>query len=217
MFKLDFHTHSMLSPDGGLRPEHYSQLLERGVVDVIAVTDHNQTKMARELHASLGERIIIGEEILSSQGELIGLYLTATIKPSMSARKTAEAIRDQGGIVYVPHPFETVRHAIQEDILDSIEELIDIVEVVNGRALLQNRGPKALTWATLHHKRTAASSDAHTVRGVGASYTAVQNLPVKESLLTELATAELAAQMPPLWTLLAPKYYRFRNKLGSAR
>jgi len=217
MIKLDFHTHSSASPDGGIRAEQYRELLEQGVVDIIAVTDHNSTKVARELHSSLGDRIIIGEEIMSSQGELIGLYLHTTIKPGMTAKKTAEAIHAQGGIVYIPHPFETVRHALPEDVLNEIANLIDIVEVVNGRALLQNKGPRALTWATLHHKRTAASSDAHTHKGVGASYTVVKNLPVKESLLVELESAELKAQMPPYYTLLAPKYNRIRNKLGFAR
>lgn len=216
MIKVDLHTHSTASPDGGIRVEQYTDLLERQVLDVIAVTDHNETHLARELHDSFGDRIIIGEEITTSQGELIGLYLKTNIKPGMSARKTAEEIRKQGGLVYVPHPFETVRAGLSQKTLDSIADLVDIVEVVNGRAMFQNKGPAAFTWATLHHKVCAAGSDAHTVKGIGSTYNVLKNAPVKETLLSELEHVDLTAKRPPYLSLLAPKMNRLRHKLGRA-
>jgi len=217
MIKVDFHTHSTMSDDGGIRLEQYGELLERKVLDIIAVTDHDETRLARELHATWGERIIVGEEIDTTEGEMIGLYLQTTVKQGLTARKTAEAIHAQGGLVYVPHPFETMRAGLQESVLNDIADLIDIIEAVNGRAVFQNMGPKALTWATMHHKAAAAGSDAHTKHGVGHTYTVLKNLPVRETLLIELATGELVAERPPYYTLLAPKYHRLRNKLGHAQ
>jgi predicted metal-dependent phosphoesterase TrpH len=177
MIKVDLHTHSIGSRDGGIRIEQYAQAIEDGLLDYIAVTDHNAVKIAQQLHASMGEHIIIGQEIMSGQGELIGLFTPKLIRPNQSALATAKAIHEQGGLVYVPHPFETVRSGLDETALNIIVNEVDIVEVHNGRALFQNRGPKAATWARLHGKAMAASSDAHGKKGLGTTYTLLSDAP----------------------------------------
>jgi predicted metal-dependent phosphoesterase TrpH len=213
MLKADFHTHSVASPDGGISAEDYRQLLDRGQLDYIAITDHNRIDFAQQMHQELGDKIIIGEEVMTSEGELIGLFLTKLVEPGQTARKTAEAIRDQGGIVYLPHPFETIRHGVQAETLDKMPKLIDVVEAHNGRAVLQNRSPQALTWATLHKKPTAASSDAHGAKGVGHTYTVVGQPLTKDTLQSLITQAELVHARPPLISLTYPKINRLKNKL----
>jgi predicted metal-dependent phosphoesterase TrpH len=214
MYKLDLHTHSEASPDGGITAEQYARALETEKLDYIAITDHDRVDFALGLQKALGDKIIVGEEITTSEGELIGLYLKEQVKPHMSARDTAKAIRAQGGLVYVPHPFETVRKGIQAPALDAIADLVDIVEVRNGRAFAQNFGIKAATWAKINGKTGAASSDAHGYKGLGHSYSILKEKPARGSLTTTLSMTALAHRRPPLHTLLYPKINRLAKKVG---
>ncbi len=214
VIKIDLHTHSAGSPDGGIRAEDYADVIERGLLDYMAITDHDTIENALSLHNSLGEHIIVGEEITTSEGELIGLFLTETIKPGMSALATARAITAQGGLVYVPHPFETVRKGMRREVLDQIANEIDIIEIHNGRAFLQNRGPQAHTWSRFSGKATAASSDAHGRKGLGTSFTMIKQKPTAKNLVAQLAEAHFAVDRPPFYSLLYPKYHRLRKKLG---
>ena len=213
MIKIDLHTHSVGSPDGGITAEEYGRLLDDKVLDMIAVTDHDSIEQALVIQNKLGPRIIIGEEITSLEGEIIGLFLKQKVEPGLSALQTVQAIKSQGGLVYIPHPFETVRKGITQSVIESISDEIDIVEVYNGRAVFQNKGPQALTWARLHNKIGAASSDAHGLKGVGTTYSSVESVPAKESFLEVLKTARLTTKRPPLLSLFYPKYNRFRDKI----
>ncbi len=211
MYKIDLHTHSISSPDGGITEEQYMQLLEDGVVDCIAVTDHNSTATAERLNKMLGSKIIIGEEIMSRDGEIVGLFLNGSVRPGMPARETMLAIRKQQGIVYIPHPFETVRRGLSREVMEVNADLIDIVEAYNGRAVVQNKGPEAAVWARLHQKPTSAASDAHGARGVGTAYTVVAKLPNRHNLVELMTLGHLTMKRPPMHTLFYPKF----NKLMS--
>ncbi len=215
MIKVDLHTHSIASPDGGIKPEEYADIFERGLLDYVAITDHDTIETAESLHKSLGSHIIVGEEITTSQGELIGLFLKEVIKPGMTALATARAITAQGGLVYVPHPFETMRKGIQRNDLEEIAGEVDIIEIHNARALLQNRGPAAHTWARLFNKAAAASSDAHGRKGLGTSFSMIHQKPTAKNLLAQLQKAHYAVDRPPYYSLLYPKYHRLRKKLGA--
>ena len=214
MYKVDLHTHSEASPDGGITPEQYAKVLETEKLDYVAITDHDRIDFALGMQKALGEKIIVGEEITTNDGELIGLYLKKRIAPGMSAFKTAHAIRDQGGLVYVPHPFETVRKGLQQEALDMIVDLIDIIEVHNGRAVAQNCSIQAATWAKLHSKTGAASSDAHGYKGLGYSYCILQEKPSRGSLVSNITMSSLAYRRAPYRTLLYPKINRLAKKIG---
>src|SRR5262245_43185713 len=110
--KIDLHTHSIASPDRSLSAKNYQKMLASGKLDYVAVTDHNVIDFARILHDQLGEQIIVGEEIATSEGEIIGLYLTSVVPSGLSAAETVRAIKDQDGLVYIPHPFETLRNGL---------------------------------------------------------------------------------------------------------
>ncbi len=212
MTRVDFHTHSTASPDGGIKPEQYRRALESGLLDVIAITDHNRIDQALELHENYPEKIIVGEEIMTSEGELIGLFLKELVLPGQSAVATVRAIREQGGVVYAPHPLETLRKGLSREVLDKLAHEIDIVEVCNGRALFQNRGPAATTWARLHHVAVAASSDAHGNKGLGTTYTQLSEIPTTKNLVALLKAGRLVTARPPLRSLLYPKLNRLKKR-----
>jgi len=214
MHKIDLHTHSVASPDGGISAEQYAKALNSGLLDYIAITDHDRIDFALGLNKALGERIIVGEEISTSQGELVGLYLNTLVKPGQTAIATARAIKDQGGLVYIPHPFETVRSGIGREVLDSIADLVDIVEVHNGRALAQNFSSKAAAWAKSNGKSGASSSDAHGFKGLSFSYSNIEEKPSRDSLVKMLRMTNLAHRRAPFFTLLYPKLNRLKKLMG---
>lgn len=211
--RIDLHTHSVGSPDGGVTLAQYKALIESNVLQYIAITDHDRIDVAQEIHSQLGDAIIIGQEITTQNGEIIGLFLKSKITPGLTAKETAEAIRDQGGLVYIPHPFETVRKGITKEALDPIASLVDIVEVHNGRAVFQNKGPQAAAWARLHNTATAASSDAHGVKGMATSFSVIDEVPTAKTLAKLLEKGRLQINRPPLRSLLYPKYNRLRGTL----
>lgn len=214
MYKVDLHTHSEASPDGGITPEQYAKALENEKLDYIAITDHDRIDFALGLQKALGDKIIVGQEITTTQGELIGLYLHEAIAAGKSAQATAHLIKDQGGLVYVPHPFETVRSGIQRDVLDEIIDLVDIIEIHNGRALSQKHALQAATWAKLHNKPGASSSDAHGYKGLGHSYSILTEVPSRGSLTSTIKMTALAHRRAPAYTLLYPKLNRLSKKVG---
>src|SRR5581483_4025036 len=139
--------------------------LESGQLEAVAVTDHNTIEFALKSKQQLGDALIVGEEISTTDGDIIGLYLKEKVASGLSARQAASAIREQGGLVYVPHPFERTRKRLNKKTLDQITNQIDIGEVFNGRALGWSK--KAVRWAVRHGKAAAASSDAHGAQGWG--------------------------------------------------
>lgn len=215
-YKLDLHTHSYGSSDGGLRLRDYRYFLENKLLDYIAITDHNRIDTALAIQTDLGELgryIIIGEEVTTTEGELIGLYLREAVPAGLTPAAAAAAIHAQGGVVYIPHPFETVRSGLNLTSLEAIAGQVDVLETHNGRALLQNRGRQARAWAKAHAKPTVSSSDAHGRFGWGRAYTILEHAPQADTLTRLLGNAVYATGTVG-WGVLYPKYNRLRKRLG---
>jgi predicted metal-dependent phosphoesterase TrpH len=213
MFKVDLHTHSVASPDGALTAAQYRRALEQGRLDCIAVTDHNTITFALGLQQELGsDKIIVGEEITTTQGEIIGLYLKHVVPAGLTAMETVKAIHDQGGLVYIPHPFETVRQGISMDTLEEICAFVDIIEIRNGRAVFQNFAATASAWALAHDIPGGASSDAHGQAGWCRTYSMLPKMPTRRTMLNLLAHASHVAAFPGLRGMLYPKFNRIRKR-----
>jgi len=210
--KIDLHTHSVASPDGSLTEEDYRRMLDDGSLDYIAVTDHNTISFAQELHEKIGHQIIVGEEITTRDGEIIGLYLQSPIRPGMSAVETISAIKAQEGLVYIPHPFETVRKGIKQELLDEVSLGVDIIEVHNGRAVFQNTSKQAEAWAAEHKRARAASSDSHGKYGWGRTYTELEAAPSRANIVELLTNATFKVGRPGLRGILYPKFNRIRRR-----
>lgn len=213
MFKVDLHTHSSASPDGGITAPQYHKALSSGLLDCIAVTDHNRIDHAVDLREQLGERIIVGEEIMSSAGEIIGLFLRESIESGLTPQETILRIKNQGGLVYIPHPFETVRKGLHPAVLEELVDHIDLMEVCNGRAFAQNKSEQAVVWAKLNRVPGCASSDAHGFHGLGRTYTQMERLPGQNDLLELCISGVPRTERPGIRALLYPKYHRLKRKL----
>jgi predicted metal-dependent phosphoesterase TrpH len=214
LLRVDLHCHSQASFDCLSRPEEILAAALRRGIDRLAITDHNAIDGARRLHALDPERIVIGEEVKTREGvDIIGLFLRELIPAGTPARETCERIHEQGGVVYMPHPFDR-RRAGGGKLLDELAELIDVVEVHNARTSARlNRQAEA--WSRRRGTLMGAGSDAHTPAEIGRGYLEAPCFePNRESFLRALARAEVVGrEISSPWCRVWSAYARLRKLL----
>lgn len=169
--KIDLHNHTLCSKDCCSSYVDIIAAVRRSGLDGVAVTDHNELRGALELEQRAPFLVIPGEEIKTSRGEIIGLFLRERIPPGLEPLETVREIHDQGGVAYVPHPFDEIRGSrIQRDALDEVARHIDILEVFNARNALPRYNARALDYARRNGLLAGAGSDAHTLGEYGRAY-----------------------------------------------
>ncbi len=169
--KIDLHTHTLCSKDSCNQYDRIIEAVQRAGLDGIAVTDHNEFRGALELQQRAPFTVIAGEEIKTCRGEIIGLFLTERISPGLEPLETVQRIHDQGGLAYVPHPFDEVRGSrITRDGLERVARQIDFLEVFNARNALPRFNRRALDYASRHGILAGAGSDSHTYGEYGHAY-----------------------------------------------
>jgi predicted metal-dependent phosphoesterase TrpH len=172
----DLHNHSDRSYDAVNRLEDYERAHAAGRFHVLGITDHNRIDGARDLAARASFPVVVGMEIDTADGELIGLFLHDAVPLRLAAVETAERIRSQGGLVYLQHPFyPLIRQPLSADVRDELAArgLIDIVEVRNGGPFTGRSDARALAWAQAQKLPGAAGSDAHEPPDIGQCVTAM--------------------------------------------
>jgi predicted metal-dependent phosphoesterase TrpH len=179
-------------------------VVESGL-DVLCVTDHNAIKGAVELAGHLPCRVVVGEELRTHAGELIGLFLTERVPFGISPREAAERIRAQGGVVYVPHPFDPMRRNLAEAALEDLAGagLLDAVEVWNAKTSLRSLQERAAEFARRHGLLAGAGSDAHVPGALGAAFVEMPDFDGPAEFLQSLARAEVVGHhwdQPRPWT-----------------
>ena len=165
------------------------------------------------MQKKLGDRIIVGEEVTTTEGEIVGLFLKETIPGGLTPEETVAQIHAQGGLVSIPHPYEVFRKGLKQSSLDKIYQSIDIVEVFNGRGIIRGKPDESLSFAKKHILSTAANSDAHCRFGLGITYSSVTEFPTQKNLKRLLERPALQRHYAPFYTLFCPFLNRIRNKL----
>jgi predicted metal-dependent phosphoesterase TrpH len=191
--KVDMHMHSMWSGDCTTTPDELAAAVAQSGVDVLCVTDHNTIVGAQRFAESgeLGCRIIVGEELRTAAGEIIGLFLSDHLPFGLSPVEAVAGIRDQGGLVYIPHPFDPVRNCLNEDVLRGLaaDGGIDAVEVFNAKTSLQSLNQKAADFAAEFRLLSGAGSDAHVPGALGSAYVEVPDFTDAASFREALRAA----------------------------
>ena len=168
--RIDLHSHSSVSPDGWLSPVELVETAMAAGLDKVAITDHREIDGALEAFERYPDRVIVGEEIHCKKGvHVIGLFITELIPSGLSVAETVRRIRDQGGLVYVPHPFAYLWRPSMHAQLALAEA--DVVEVFNSRAFLPFWNRRAAEAASERGLPGAASTDAHFPWEFGRAYT----------------------------------------------
>lgn len=196
----DFHIHTRFSRDSILAEEKFIRIaLERGLTHV-AVTNHNNVEGAiavRDKVAELGlaDRltVILGEEVSTADGEVVGVFLQRTIPRGLSADETADAIHEQGGLVSIPHPFDPFRAShIRREPLERLAEAgkIDMVEVFNSRVTFGRHNLEAAEFAARHRIPGIAASDSHSSFEIAMSFNALPAFATADELRAGLPANE---------------------------
>ncbi len=206
----DLHMHTNWSHDCSIEVDELLDHAEVEGLGAIAVTDHNVfggALEAAERARGRGLLVIPGEEIKTdSQGEVIGLFLREEIPRGMPFADTLAAIREQGGLVYVPHPFDRM-HAIPDPAtLHRHLAEIDVFEVYNARLLFETYNDEALRFARKYNLIAGAGSDAHVLPGVGTGAVRMRHFDGPEEFLLSLRSAEVLRRPKSLAYLQSLKW-----------
>jgi len=206
----DLHLHTSWSHDCQIPVEDLLDHAEAEGLGAIAVTDHNVFGGALEAVEQARRRdliVIPGEEVKTAdQGEVIGLFLSEEIPRGLSFGETVEAIRGQGGIVYLPHPFDRM-HAIPEPAtLHRHLAQVDVLEVYNARLLFEAYNDEALRFARKYGLTMGAGSDAHVLQGVGTGAVRMRAFDGPEEFLANLRTAQVLRRPRSLLYLQSLKW-----------
>ena len=205
----DFHMHSEHSKDCVVP---VADLLERAKalgIDIIAITDHNTLDGGLEglsLAPDYGVRVIPGEEIKTSEGEVIGLFLKQTVPAGLTFAETIAAIKSQGGIVYVPHPFDRLHTVPSYALLREHVTDIDVIEVFNARLAFPSFNERAELFAQRYGIPAAAGSDAHVLPGLGTALTGLADFSGPEDFVAALADSRIVRRRKSVIYLTSLKF-----------
>lgn len=211
MLKADLHVHTRYSPDSISSPEQIVQRCLDIGLNCLAITDHNSIAGALETKKIAPFKVIIGEEILTNSGEIIGYFLTEEIPPHLSPEETVKRIKAQSGLVCIPHPCDSLRpqSRLQHRALERIMSQIDLLEVFNSRTLLPWDLANARQLAQKQGLPGTAGSDAHVVQEVGRSYIELPEFNDAEQFLKAVAQGRITGNR----TSFLIHFYNIRNRL----
>lgn len=207
--RVDMHSHTLHSGDSTTTIDEIVEAVVDARIDVLCVTDHNSVAGARQVADVLERegicRVITGEEVRTHSGEIIGLFLRDRIPFGENAIKTAEAIREQGGLVYVPHPFDPMRKNISEIALNELTSLrlVDAIEAFNAKTSLRSLNTRAATFADDHDLASGAGSDAHVPHAIGSAFVEIPDFDSPHDFLDALRRGRVVGHHwdePRPWT-----------------
>jgi glycosyltransferase involved in cell wall biosynthesis len=218
---VDLHMHTDHSGDCATPVEVLLATAKTQGLGAIAVTDHNEISGALEaqaLAAGYGVKVIVAEEVkTASQGEVIGLFLTEKIPRGMTMAETVAEIRRQGGLVYVPHPFDRM-HAVPdyEHLLDIVED-VDAIEVYNPRVAIGSFNEEAARFAAKYRIPAGAGSDAHVAQGLGSVRVRMRDFDGPEEFMESLREADILTKPSSLLYVQALKFLQTKATPPAAR
>ena len=212
MLKADLHIHTEYSMDCNTPLEKIiNRCLEIGI-NCIAVADHGTIEGALRLKDIAPFMVIVAEEIDTPHGEIMGMFLTEGIPSGLSVEQTLARIRTQGGLVCLPHPFDTFRQsALDGRIIETIMDQIDVIEVFNARSPLQRDSTKANLFAEKYGIRKSAGSDAHTVSEIGNAYVEMSEFSGRDDFLQALEKGKIMGRRTNPVVHFASVWARLRN------
>ncbi len=205
----DLHMHTDHSHDCAVPVPALLDHAESIGLGAIAITDHNVFSGAREaVELARGRDLIVipGEEVKTDAGEVIGLFLDEEIPRGMSMGETIAAIREQGGVVYLPHPFDRLHTIPDATTLHRHLAEIDVFEVFNARLLFEAMNDEALRFARKYNLTMGAGSDAHVLQGVGTGLVRLRAFETPEEFLISLRNAEVVRRPKSLLYLQGLKW-----------
>lgn len=212
---IDMHLHTARSFDCLSSPAAVLSVARARGMDRICVTDHNEIAAAQALKARFPAHVIVGEEVKTAEGvDVIGLFLTEIIPARTPALETCRRIHDQGGIVYVPHPFVGGKGGGGR-VLQQIAEHVDALEGFNARVHDPALNARAVSWGNTHGVPLGAGSDAHTLREIARGHVEMPDFDDEPAaFLAALARGTLHGRTSSRLVHLASTFAKIRKTLS---
>jgi predicted metal-dependent phosphoesterase TrpH len=216
MLHVEFHCHTNASSDSPTRPNDLVAAARRKGIDRLVVTDHNTIAGARIAQRLAPELVILGEEIMTTRGEILAAFVTEEIPPYLSPAETIQRLKDQGAFISVSHPFDRLRSgAWQERDLLEILPLVDAIEVYNSRCMFPGFNRAARRFAEQHNIPGTVGSDAHALFEVGRSLLLLEPFEGPGGMRKVIRSGIPQVKWSPPWVHIASRYATVRKKLKS--
>jgi len=216
MPSLEFHCHTRASKDSLTPPADLITAARRKGIGRVVITDHNSIAGAREAQALAPELIIIGEEIMTTRGEILAAFVQEEIPAGLTPRETIARLKEQGAFISVSHPFDTMREGgWQEQDLLEIVPLVDAIEVFNSRCMFAHFNRRAQEFAQKHDIPGTVGSDAHAAFEVGRSLLLLEPFSDADGLRRVIRRAGRQVKASPWWFHLTSRYASLKKKLKS--
>ncbi len=213
IYKVEFHCHTRYSKDSLTSPEELLKARERKGLDRVVITDHNTIRGALHARELDPEHVIVGEEIMTQQGEILAAFVQEEIPACLPAKLVIAALREQGAFISVSHPFDRMRSGswALPDLIE-IAPLVDAIEVFNARCMLPAANRKALEFAQQHGLPGTAGSDAHHTYELGRAWLAVPAFSSAEELRQAIASGRVEGKASAPWVHLFSRYATWRKQ-----
>jgi predicted metal-dependent phosphoesterase TrpH len=210
--RVDCHLHTALSGDAVTSIDQLAERVEQEHLDVVFITDHNVTAGAvAAAERGIAARVLVGEEIRTRDGDVIGLFLTERIPYVLPLGEVTGLIKAQGGLVYLPHPYDAGRSSLGHVAAELCASgQADVIEVFNAKIEDQRANRQAADLAARFGLPGGAGSDAHDPEGIGAAYLEMPDFDGPREFLTKLAAAEITGAF-------RPHAVRYARRLGETR
>ena len=212
---LEFHCHTSASKDSLTTPDDLVRAARKKGLDRLVVTDHNSIAGAKAAQALDPELIIVGEEIMTTKGEILAAFVTEEIPAGLTPLETIRRLKQQGAFISVSHPYDTHRKGgwREADLLEIIP-FVDAIEVFNSRCMDPRFNHRAQAFAKMHNLAGTVGSDAHGAFEVGRSVMTLDPFTGPDEMRNAIRRAKVKTKSSPWWVHLVSRYASIKKKVG---
>lgn len=209
---VEFHCHTDASKDSLTRPADLIKMARKKGIERLVITDHNSTRGAFAAQQLDPELVIVGEEIMTTKGEILAAYVTEEIPAGLSPQETIGILKAQGAFISVSHPFDRLRKGgwEEKDLLEIIHD-VDAIEIFNARCMNPLFNLQAKAFAEKHNLAGTVGSDAHAAFEVGASVLLLEQFEGAEGMRKVIRQAKYKTKLSPWWVHLFSRYASMRK------
>lgn len=213
--RVELHAHTYHSDDSLMLPRRMLSTCAARGIDMLAITDHNSISGALEAAQIDPERVILGEEIKTTQGELLAFFVQEEVPPGLGPRDAIQVLRGQGAVISVSHPLDSIRGGAWDraDLLEILPH-VDALEVYNARGLVRGADRRVEALAAEHGLLRTAGSDAHAYLELGRSGMVLPPFTDGASFKVALASAKVIRRRSSFLVHFLSRYASFRKSLG---
>lgn len=207
MFSVEFHCHTIFSKDSLTSPQKLVETCQHKEINRVVVTDHNTIAGALAAQKLDPELVIVGEEIMTTQGEILAAFVTEEIPPFLTPQETIMRLKEQGAFISVSHPFDRLRNgAWQEDDLLEILPDVDAIEVFNSRCMDPKFNTQARKFAEKHDIPGTVGSDAHAAFELGRSLLLLEQFEGPDGMRNVIRKGIPQTKLSSPWVHLTSRY-----------